>query len=214
MDCNKDSDYSMHCTDVSTEDLDTDMEDTDSDHYSDIELADMIINYIEYTSREYLKAVNPDTYLFNIIIKYVKNINDVPHMANAIIIGDTNEDTNEEDDIEMANAAIKEIEEAIDITHILQTAFSMGNHSTQHPKVKIELYDSGASCHMSPFLHHFTNYCTIPPCPITAANKCTFYAIGTGNLQIDIPNGQTTTPIILCNTLHTPEMALTIVLIR
>jgi hypothetical protein len=77
--------------------------------------------------------------------------------------------------------------------------------------VEIELYDLGASQHMSPFLHRFKNYHTIPPRAITAANKRTFYAIGTRDLQVDVPNGNTTTPVLLCDTLHVPEMALTII---
>jgi hypothetical protein len=81
----------------------------------------------------------------------------------------------------------------------------------QQPEVEIELYDSGASKHMSPFCKHFTNYRTISPRAITAANKRIFYAIGTGDLQIDVPNGNSTTPVLLHDTLHTPEMALTII---
>ena len=38
-----------------------------------------------------------------------------------------------------------------------------------------------------------------------------FYAIGTGDLQINVPNGDTTTPILLHDTLHVPDMVLTIV---
>ena len=64
---------------------------------------------------------------------------------------------------------------------------------------------------MSPLMHKFTNYCPISPHPITAANKRIFYAIGTGDLQIDVPNGQSTTPVTLHDTLHAPDMALTIV---
>jgi hypothetical protein len=67
---------------------------------------------------------------------------------------------------------------------------------------------------MSPFIHRFTNYCTTPPRPITAANKHIFYAIGTGDLQIDVPNRHGTTPVILRNTLHAPKMAMTIISIR
>src|SRR6266702_4272133 len=64
---------------------------------------------------------------------------------------------------------------------------------------------------MSPFRKRFLNYHSIPPCAITTANKQIFYAIGTGDLQIDVPNGSTTTPVLLHDTLHVPEMALTIV---
>jgi hypothetical protein len=77
--------------------------------------------------------------------------------------------------------------------------------------VETELYDLGASQHMSPFSHQFKNYQTIPPHAITAANKCTFYATGTGDLQVNVPNGDITTPVLLCDTLHTPKMALTII---
>ncbi len=36
---------------------------------------------------------------------------------------------------------------------------------------EVELYDSGASCHMSPFHEHFVTYQDIPARPITAANN-------------------------------------------
>jgi transposase InsO family protein len=64
---------------------------------------------------------------------------------------------------------------------------------------------------MSPFRHRFKNYRSIPPRAITAANKCTFYAIGTGDLQVDVPNGDATTQVLLRDSLHAPEMALTII---
>ena len=81
-----------------------------------------------------------------------------------------------------------------------QITYSAGPQ-IQVPEVEIELYDSGTSRHMSPFIHRFTNYHSIPPCPITAANKCIFYAIGAGDLQIDMPNRQGTNPVILRDTL-------------
>ena len=93
---------------------------------------------------------------------------------------------------------------------IYDNANSTG-HIPDQPEVKTELYDSGALRHMSPFIHCFSNYHSIPPHLIVAANKRTFYAIGTGDLRIDIPNGDSTNPIILCDTLHAPDMALTIV---
>jgi hypothetical protein len=74
-----------------------------------------------------------------------------------------------------------------------------------------ELYNSGASSHMSPFHERFTTYQSIPPCTIRTADKRTFYAIGTGDLQIDIQNGQSTTKVLLCDTLHAPDMGVTIV---
>ncbi len=112
-------------------------------------------------------------------------------------------------DIE-AWATIKEIDDE-DMEYISQTAYKAIQQTIPSLAVEIELYDSGASRHMSPHGHKFTNYRTIPPCPITAANKNIFHAVGLGNLGINVPNGSTTTPIILCNTLHAPNMALTII---
>ena len=64
---------------------------------------------------------------------------------------------------------------------------------------------------MSPFRHRFKNYRSIPPHAITAANKRTFYAVGTRDLQVEVPNGNLTTPVLLHDTLHAPDMALTII---
>ena len=74
-----------------------------------------------------------------------------------------------------------------------------------------ELYDSGASRHMSPFQHRFTNLRSIPPRPITAANNRVFYATGLGDLKIDVPNGSSSTCITLKDALYAPDMSLTVV---
>src|SRR6266581_8006836 len=74
-----------------------------------------------------------------------------------------------------------------------------------------KLYDSGASRHMSPFRDRFQTYQAIEPRAISAANKRIFYAIGTGDLRIEVPHGESSTPIILKDVLHAPEMGLTIV---
>jgi len=37
--------------------------------------------------------------------------------------------------------------------------------------IDVDLYDSGASCHMSGHHHCFTNFTEIKPRPITTANK-------------------------------------------
>jgi hypothetical protein len=74
-----------------------------------------------------------------------------------------------------------------------------------------KLYDSGASSHMSPFCHQFMTYHSIEPCAICPADKCVFYAIRTGDLQINIPCGESLTPILLKDALHAPDIGLTIV---
>jgi len=64
---------------------------------------------------------------------------------------------------------------------------------------------------MSPFGEHFTNYHSIPPHAITAADKRVFYAVGTGDLRIEVPNGESSTPITLKDVLHALDMGITIV---
>ena len=78
-------------------------------------------------------------------------------------------------------------------------------------EVQTELYDSGASRHMSPYRDHFENYAPIAPKAITAADKRHFQAIGKGDLQIKILNGHSTTTILLKDVLHCPDMGLTLV---
>jgi hypothetical protein len=74
-----------------------------------------------------------------------------------------------------------------------------------------ELYDSGASCHMSPFRQQFVSYRPIPPRPIMAADKCLFFVEGVGDLCIRVPNGKSFMPVILHDALYAPSMALTMV---
>ena len=50
--------------------------------------------------------------------------------------------------------------------------------------IKTELYDSGASCHMSPYCERMENYVPIAPKSITAADKWYFQAIGKGDSHI------------------------------
>ena len=74
-----------------------------------------------------------------------------------------------------------------------------------------ELYDSGASRHMSPYRDHFENYAPIAPKSITAADKRYFQAVGKGDLRIKIPNGPGMTTVLLKDVLHCPDMGLTLV---
>jgi hypothetical protein len=63
--------------------------------------------------------------------------------------------------------------------------------------IDAELYDSGASTHMSPFRAKFTTYREIPPRAIIAADKRMFYAIGIGDLRVEVPHGESSTSVIL-----------------
>ncbi|KAF9779039.1 hypothetical protein BJ322DRAFT_983835, partial [Thelephora terrestris] len=61
----------------------------------------------------------------------------------------------------------------------------------------LEVYDSGATCHMLPYIDAFTDFEFITPKPICAANNEIFEAIGKGNVQVQIPNGDTFTSATL-----------------
>ena len=112
-------------------------------------------------------------------------------------------------DIE-AWAAITEIEWEGEGEESQQAAAAASGARTSK-EVESELYDSGASRHMSPFRHRFITYHPIDPRPITAADKRVFYAVGMGDLQIEVPNGESSSSVTLKDVLHAPDMALTIV---
>jgi len=76
---------------------------------------------------------------------------------------------------------------------------------------RMVLFDSSASRHMSSYCDHFTNFKSIVPKAITAADKHTFEAIGKGDLTILIPNGTSTTHILLRDVLYAPKMGITLV---
>ncbi len=76
---------------------------------------------------------------------------------------------------------------------------------------EVELYDLGASRHMSPFRECFVTYQDIPACPITAANNRVFYAVGAGDLKVQVPNGAASTKVLLRDVLHAPDMGLMVV---
>jgi hypothetical protein len=77
--------------------------------------------------------------------------------------------------------------------------------------METELYDVGASRHMSPYRYQFLNYVPIMPKSITAADKRYFQAIGKGDMRIRVPNGKETTWILLKDVLYCPDMGLTLV---
>ena len=77
--------------------------------------------------------------------------------------------------------------------------------------VETELYDSGASHHMTTYHDQLKNFILIVPKSIAATDKRYFQATGKGNLHIKIPNGKTTSYILLRDVLYYPEMGLALV---
>ena len=98
----------------------------------------------------------------------------------------------------------------------VEVAAAAGTSPAQPEQVRgtAELYDSGTSRHMSPSCECFIAYRTIEPIPIKAANKGMFYAVGTGDLQVEVPHGESLTPIVLKDVLHAPNMAQTVISIN
>ena len=115
-------------------------------------------------------------------------------------------------DFEESWAAIEEVTGPEEFQ--LTVAAAGGSVPMQAGRVRTaapELYDSGASRHMTPLRNRFATYQEITPRPITAADKRVFYAIGIGDVVIDVPNGESSTQITLKDVLHAPDMGATIV---
>ena len=74
------------------------------------------------------------------------------------------------------------------------------------PSLFWDMYDSGASHHMSPNRHDFVNFKALAPRPLTAANQQSFMAEGIGEMIITLPNDSTLTRIRLRGVLYTPSL--------
>ena len=76
---------------------------------------------------------------------------------------------------------------------------------------EIDLYDSGASRHMSSYRHRFSNYRMIEPRSIRAADDHIFKAVGQGDLRVEIPNNKAKTTMTLKDVLYCPNLGFTLV---
>ena len=78
-----------------------------------------------------------------------------------------------------------------------------------------ELYDSGATRHISPYKPDFLTYSPLtPPVFLNAANQQKFPVIGHGMLAVLVPHGAEETRLNLHNALHAPAISYTLVSIR
>ena len=86
-------------------------------------------------------------------------------------------------------------------------------HDCEHgPQPESELYDSGASRHMSPFRDRFINFVSIVPKPIAAANKVSFDAMGREDVWVDVPMpAEKSSRVLLKDVLYTPDIGVTLV---
>jgi transposase InsO family protein len=84
--------------------------------------------------------------------------------------------------------------------------------SAQTRCTEVDLYDSGATRHMSGFRHKFIDFVEIDPVPIRAADKRTFNATGKGRMLIHLPNGDNgISQIYLVDALYAPSMGVTLI---
>ncbi|KZT22070.1 hypothetical protein NEOLEDRAFT_1024662, partial [Neolentinus lepideus HHB14362 ss-1] len=68
-----------------------------------------------------------------------------------------------------------------------------------------ELYDSGATCHLSPYRNDFESQRGVsPPKVFTAANQQDFSAVGKGDLVVEVPNGVDPSKLHLTEVLYSP----------
>jgi len=111
-----------------------------------------------------------------------------------------------------ANVAHEE-EDPFEHAFSVITSFSITDAipSTTNPSERIEIYDSGASCHMSPYIEAFTDFTFIEPKPISAADNRTFEAVGKGSVQIKIPNDGDFTVVTLRDVLYAPTIGFTLI---
>ena len=79
----------------------------------------------------------------------------------------------------------------------------------------VELYDSGETCHISPYCNDFETYLMLDPSQyLHAANKQQFHAVSTGQIHVSTPNGHGTSELMLDDVLHAPSITYTLVSLR
>ena len=77
---------------------------------------------------------------------------------------------------------------------------------------RVELYYSGAMCHIFPYHDNFITYQQLdPPLFLNAASGQQFPAVGTGSMVVSSPNGAGQSDITLENVLHAPSVGYTLV---
>ena len=77
---------------------------------------------------------------------------------------------------------------------------------------RVELYDSGATRHISPYRNDFHTYRPLnPPLFLNAANGQQFPAVGTGSMTVSAPNSDGQSDLTLENVLHAPSVGYTLV---
>jgi hypothetical protein len=102
-----------------------------------------------------------------------------------------------------------ESDEDWDVISIVDDVAAPATHPPEQERS--ELYDSGATKHMSPYRDEFTTIRETLPKPVNAANQQTFNATGIGEMVIEVPNGINPSKLRLTEVLYSPEIGFTLV---
>src|SRR5882762_7911695 len=147
---------------------------------------------------------------------------DEDEMPDLISVFDSSEDNSDSESDDSADeiggsfdVPIEMVDEAVDCgmkpeTRTYSTAMLAGIASAS-PNREIELYDSGASRHMSPYRRNFINFIKIKGRTITAADGQEFMATGLGDMHVELPNGKSMSQILLKDVLYAPNMGATLI---
>ena len=73
------------------------------------------------------------------------------------------------------------------------------------------IVNSGVSSHFCPDRNRFTTFTPIPPKPVKIANGQNIFAMGKGDVVIELPKGNECRNITLKDTLFVPDIALTLI---
>jgi len=76
---------------------------------------------------------------------------------------------------------------------------------------EVEIYDSGTTHHFSPHRRRFLTYRSYPPHLASCVGGSTCPIIGIGDLYVKIPNGTSSTRLLLEGVLHAPNLQFTLV---
>ncbi len=108
------------------------------------------------------------------------------------------------DDVE--NESHREGEEEVDLEE--EWVGAVITPADEDHRMHTELYDSGATRHISPYKSDFTSYSPLtPPVFLNAANQQKFPAIGRGTLVVQVPNEGTESELTLHGALHAPAVS-------
>ena len=82
----------------------------------------------------------------------------------------------------VAQETEEQVEHAFNVTTSFSIADITANANPADPSKRVEIYDSGASCHTSPYIDAFTDFAFIEPKPVSAADNRTFNTVGKGTI--------------------------------